>query len=256
MNDDKKKMVQTQSSNGSVMKCTNAVKAAFATGLIGAASLMAMSAQAAVTFDTVSPATFVGGDTFTENGFLMTVQDSPAGPGAAGAIINPADPFSCFTIACPVGNKTQYFAGINDGGIVFSRPDAFGFRLNSLDFAFISPVGQLIQGAVGKLNISGISQSTGGTYSASIDFPQQINGQYAFSNFALSSRFSDVVFSKLSISACVYDVDGGCYRPIENLAQFAIDNVNVSAVPEPSTWAMLAIGLVGLAATARRRRSV
>ncbi|MDP9107780.1 MAG: PEP-CTERM sorting domain-containing protein [Pseudomonadota bacterium] len=223
--------------------------------LLGSAALICNIASAAVTFDSLSPDVYGGGATFMENGFLMTVQDSPAGAGFAGAIVNPADAFSCAIIGCPTGNTTQYFAGLNDGGIGFSRTDHVGFKLTSLDFAFVIPVAQPVAGSVGRLQISGVSESTGGVFQTSIEFPQQINGQYAFSNWTLASRFSNVVFSQLSISACIYDTDGGCYRPAENLAQFAIDNLNIAPVPEPSTAAMLALGLFGFAFVARRRRA-
>lgn len=254
MSFDNNKREQNQTDNGVLVQHKISVKRAVLSAMFGAAAVLATPAMATVTFDNFMPDVFNGGSTLTEDGFTMTVEDSPAGPGLAGAIVNPADLNSCSLIACPIGATSNYYAGINDGGIVFTRNDNFGFHLNSLDFAFVAPLTGAITGAVGKLDISGISQSTGGTFSASIDFPQQMSGQYAFSNWVLSSRFSDVVFSQLSISACIYDIDGGCYRPAENLSQFAIDNVNVAAVPEPSTWAMFAIGLLGLAAAARRRR--
>lgn len=250
------KRAHNQAGSGTLVQQKDNLKRAVVGALFGAAVVMSTPALAMVTFDNLSPNTYNGGATLAENGFTMTVEDSPAGPGLAGAIVNPADINSCFLIACPTGATSQYYAGVDDGGIVFTRVDGVGFHLNSLDFAFVAPLSGAITGAVGKLNISGISQATGGTYSASIDFPQQMSGQYAFSNWVLSSRFSSVVLTQLSISACIYDTDGGCYRPAENLAQFAIDNVNVSAVPEPGTWAMLAIGLLGLAAAARRRRPV
>jgi len=49
-------------------------------------------------------------------------------------------------------------------------------------------------------------------------------------------------------------IDSGTNFPGGN--DFAIDNISVSAVPEPAGWAMMILGFGGLGASLRRRRAV
>ncbi|GAA4030690.1 NF038120 family PEP-CTERM protein [Actimicrobium antarcticum] len=221
------------------------------TALLGAVTLLAMPlAQATVNFDSIGPDIYGAGDTFSENKFTMSV----LGDGFAGAILDGADPYACFIAACPVGNSSHYYAGLNDSTISFARSDAGGFKMTSLDFAFLAPVTGNIFGGVGRLQLSGVTQA-GGLFSLSRDFPEQINGAYAFSTWALGPTFSSAIFRSVSVNACLFDGEGGCVLPSGNQAQFALDNVNVSAVPEPATYAMMGLGLMVLAGAARRRRS-
>ena len=77
-----------------------------------------------------------------------------------------------------------------------------------------------------------------------------------FKNWKLEQSFANAFLDSLSISACVYDGSGACVNsldaPAGNAAQFSIDNLVVN-VPEPTAPALLMLGALGMALTARRR---
>lgn len=211
-------------------------------------------AQAAViNFDGITPDLFTGGASFTESGYTMTVLDGVAGGGLSGATVNGADSLACSIIACPGGNSSTYYAGLNDGAINFARTDALGFRVNSLDFSFIAPVGGMIDFSVGRLVLTGKGMNDV-VIQTSAEFGTQTNGQFLFSNWSVNGAFGNTVLKDFTVQACLYAQDGSCVNPAMNQAQFALDNVNVAAVPEPSTYMMMGLGLAGLAFAARRRK--
>lgn len=235
-------------------------------GAIALAMLTALPAMAEViNFDQQLPTAYAGGETFVDSGYQLLVQDSPYAiangwtGGAAGAIINGADVNSCDVIACPGGNASNAFLGLNDGSVKLSRLDAHAFRISSLDYAFVAPVGGLSNAVYGQLVLTG-QLAGGGTISTALDFPtQNANGDFAFSNAALNSVFSHANLSGLTISACLFDGNGSCFNsadfPAMNQAQFGIDNLNVSAVPEPSAYLMMGLGLAGLGLARRRAKA-
>ncbi|HJU99755.1 MAG TPA: NF038120 family PEP-CTERM protein [Burkholderiaceae bacterium] len=221
-----------------------------AAALLGAAPAMADT----INFESHGPDIFAGGDSFAEAGYTMQVLDSIAGGGGfAGAIANGADPDTCSVAACPVGNNSMYYLGLNDGGLNIHRTDASAFSLHGLDYAFVAPVGGLPNFSYGQLVLTG-TLAGGGTVRNAFDFQLQNGaGNYVFGAVPLGSAFGQATLSGLTVSACLFDGNGSCFNPAANQAQFAIDNLNVSAVPEPSAYAMLMLGLGGVAFAARRR---
>ncbi|MES2118654.1 MAG: NF038120 family PEP-CTERM protein [Pseudomonadota bacterium] len=226
-----------------------------AVALLGAVPALADT----INFESHGPDIFAGGDVFTEAGYTMQVLDSPAGSGSGGAgmIANGADPDTCSVAACPVGNNSMYYLGLNDGGLNIHRTDTSAFLLHGLDYAFLAPLGGLQNFSYGQLVLTG-KLAGGGTVRDAFDFPlQNGGGNYMFGAVPLGAAFGHANLSELTVSACLFDNSGSCFNPAANQAQFAIDNLNVSAVPEPSAYAMLMLGLGGIALAARRRaRSV
>jgi hypothetical protein len=79
------------------------------------------------------------------------------------------------------------------------------------------------------------------------------NAQTTVVNYALgngSNFFAALAINGQSISRVT--VGGGV--AIQDMAQLRIGGVNASTIPEPSTYALMATGLVGLVGFARRRR--
>ncbi len=223
------------------------------------ALLAALPAAAAVIdFESQTATSYGGGESFHEAGYTLRVLDSPIGAGdgggAAGILIDGRNDASCDVAACPAGNKSNYYGGLNDGGLNISRGDHLGFRLSGLDFAFVAPVGGLADYSYGQLVLTGNLVGGGSVHSA-FTFPgQNGKGQFVFSGAGLDNSFRQATLSGLTISACLFGSGGGtCYNPARNQAQFAIDNLNVTAVPEPETYLMLLSGLAGLGLLARRR---
>ncbi|WP_181373363.1 NF038120 family PEP-CTERM protein [Massilia glaciei] len=239
--------------------------------VLGALPLLAApgAAAAVLTFETVAnvvtPQLGAGetnyntGDALRESGFTMRVLNhptaDPADYGLLGVRIDGADPSACVNLRCPGGNGGHYFSIVNDGVFALARADALGFRLASLRFALLAPAGGFSGAGSGQLVLSGVARD-GGSVSASMDFgPPDLNGNYGFSYWSLAGAFGDTVLSSLTASACLYDGAGACIADHllnQNQAQFAIDELRVSVVPEPAGWLMLGLGLGGLALFRRR----
>jgi len=221
-----------------------------ALALMGAAPAMADT----INFETIAPTVFGGGEIFSEAGYNMMVIDSPAnepGTNFSGAIANGSDPDQCNVIACPTGNGSYFYMGLNDGALKVSRADNQAFRLYSVDYAFLPPVGGLASYSYGQMTVVG-QKVGGGTVSFNYDFPALIGGQSPFLGAALSHDFGSTAFSSVTIGACLFD-GASCVHPAGNQAQFSIDNLNLAAVPEPETYAMMGLGLAVISLLSRRR---
>lgn len=207
-----------------------------------------------INFESLDPTIYGGTETFNEAGYQFEVIDSPVSPGGtgfAGAIGDGADPYLCEVAACPTGNSSHFYVGVNDGSLKIAREDQLAFRLYALDYAFLAPIGGLPGYSYGQLVVTGITVG-GGSVQATFDFPALVGGASPFSSANLASQFGNTLFSNVTISSCVFD-NLSCINPAGNQAQFALDNLVLAAVPEPETYAMLGLGLAAIGLVARRR---
>lgn len=114
-------------------------------------------------------------------------------------------------------------------------------------------------GSVGNINVSTTFTVTDGTYHISGGWGVDNSGTLSLGNTLLSTiNYGYPAFQ--SLSAFDFTVGPGTYT-----LNFALNNregpfalrvgeLSVSAVPEPSTWAMMILGFVGVGFLAYRRR--
>jgi hypothetical protein len=220
-----------------------------------------------VNFESLPASANLSGETLSEAGYNMLLVEGPLAAGyglvgATGVIIDSSNPFSCDIIACPLGASGNYLAVVNDGAVQLSHPGQLsGFSLTGFDFAFMPPAPVPV-GSYGQLQLTGMNWQ-GTTISTRLDFPaQNAQGTFLFGSADLSAAFRANVFSSLTISACLFDGQGGCFNsfdnPAFNQAQFGIDNLNLTAVPEPGSFLLFGLGMgaLGLARRRAARRAV
>ncbi|MFC5462377.1 NF038120 family PEP-CTERM protein [Massilia niabensis] len=263
----------TRSNNPAVhTNATGVLKKLLCVSMIGALGAVAAPASAAVvTFDAVqnivSPQLNSGdtvyntGDAFTEAGFTLRVANSATADagevGLVGALVDSSDAFACVITSCPVGNGSTYFAGLNDGVLNVSVNRGAGFRVSALSYAFLAPTAGLPNFSYGQLVLTGTTQS-GATISLASAFPgQNAAGSFTFDQFMVDRAFGRTTLTSLSLNACLFDGNGDCSSErsfTQNQAQFAIDNLNLAVIPEPTSIALMLLGLAGLGTVSRRRK--
>lgn len=96
-------------------------------------------------------------------------------------------------------------------------------------------------------NIDVIGQLSGGgtvTQSFLINKTTGRNGALSFSDYVFNSGFTNLLSASFSSSGSAVSLFNG----------FAIDNINVAAVPEPETYTLLLAGLAAIGGIALRRK--
>jgi hypothetical protein len=230
---------------------------ATALALLGSATATA----AVVNFESLSPdGIYVDGDTLGEAGYTLQAVDNHGGTsGVVGLLLNGMDPTSCWLGGCPTNNTSHSYLGLNDGGVTIKKDDGGRFSLRSIDFGFVAPFGGLPNFSYGRLQLTG-TLANGGVVNYALDFPGlDNNGNPLFGSATLPAGFGYAELTGLTISACLFDGNGGCTvapdisDPSIYQAQFAIDNLALAEVPEPGSLALIGLGMGAF--LARRRKS-
>jgi PEP-CTERM motif len=210
--------------------------------LVGAALLPTAYASTVIDFEGEALAgLYFPGDTFEQGGFTMTANYDFGTIGTAGDLGN----------AGPSGNSTQFFFNSNDGYLTLKATNGVAFSLDGFSAAFVPLIPAPVPSPTIVIVAVGIPQvgNAFGTYfglgtSATNSFPF-----ITYDNPADFGRFNNLV--EVQFFACVLDASV-CATPTLNNGQFALDDINVTAVPEPGTWALMALGIAGLVVRSRR----
>lgn len=206
------------------------------------------SAQAdLVTFDDVVPPSPYGdGESFVSGGFLFT-QDGDFGvvDGPMGFLFGNA----------PTNAVDQFYAGLNDTAVTMTTGNDRALFIDGFDFSFVPFVTgfypeNYVPGAL-LAYYETFSGATGMTYW--LFSGADANGAFAFSTVG-SGDLAGQALRSVTFVACVWDEGGVCSNPMDNLAQFAIDNI-YARVPEPGSLGLALAGLALMGGLARRRKA-
>lgn len=202
----------------------------------------AVPAHASTLIDFNGPALtglYFPGETIASGGYNLTVRNDFGLVDVAAALGQQA----------PSGNASQFYFASNDGQLEVSSAANIPFRLGSFSAAFVAldtPSAQVTaMVAVGSLQ-------GGGSRTAWWPFATGTLNSSPFASYTLPADFGDLV--SLSFRACSLVGSQICTEPTLNNGQFAIDDIFLTPVPEPTPAALLALGGALLALHLRSRR--
>jgi len=224
----------------------------------GAAQATMIDFEQPVNSPYATNAPFFGhGDEFYQSGYYFDPFSNAANAQLGdfvGTMINGSDLSMCFSVLCPSNNSTNFFGSVNDGAVAFGRLDGRSFAVNGFDASFMGASGASFPAVSGLLRLQGVTSS-----GASMSQTYQLaglndSGALGFGSYQTNGSFASTMFATVYAFGFACDDKGSCSAFSTNTAQFALDNISVTAVPEPETTAMFALGLIAMVAAVRRRR--
>ncbi|MBT9456653.1 MAG: PEP-CTERM sorting domain-containing protein [Burkholderiaceae bacterium] len=234
---------------------------------IAALAGMGAAQSAVITFDGLEESPFaptlaVGllgdGDEFYQSNFWLAPFSNSATslPGdLVGAIVDGADlSNTCHSVACPTNNGTKFYTAVDDGLLAIGAMSGQTFTLNNFQASFVGAGGEVFPTTTLLLRIQG-RLANNSTLTAQFNLPGQSGGVFSFQNYATSGAFATTQFKNVIFYGLACNAQGSCSAFSSDKGQFALDNINVSAIPEPSSWLMMGLGLAAFGAFARRRNA-
>lgn len=179
------------------------------------------------------------------------------GAGTAGFVGAIGGNDSCAGPQCPVNNATNYYSAFDDGYFFFGMFDGSAFTLASLDASFIGAGAASYPQVAALLYITAFD-ANGIVDEIFLNLAGPTGGNFNFASYDLTGFGGGAQFTDVRVASFACDAAGNCDRTT-NQANFAIDNIttiDASAVPEPGSFALIGLGLLGLRAASRRRAAI
>ena len=174
-----------------------------------------------------------------------------------GAVLDGSDLETCVSRTCPTNNTTHYYAGLNDGLLSVQSPGVVGtVKLSSFQASYIGDNALSYPSVAGLIRVQGW-RPNGTSLSQTFNLAGPTTGSFKFAQFTMASAFATTSFAEIAFFGFTCAASGSCSAFSTDRGQFALDNLNVTAMvdlPEPATGLLLGLGLIGVAASARRRR--
>jgi hypothetical protein len=199
-----------------------------------------------------------------QHGFLIGPASSRADATAvdlAGALVNGLDiATTCGAVVCPTNNASTFLVGLDDSVVYLSEASDTGvpFTLSGFRASFvgngIDPIPS--QGGAGVIRVLGVlADGSGSRFESFVLAPASDTGVLSFSTYA--SSFASTPLAAAIFVAFHCDTAGVCTDAFtNNKAQFALDDIEVSAVPEAAIWQLALAGLALLRLARRRAHGI
>ena len=124
----------------------------------------------------------------------------------------------------------------------------------SFDASFIGGMGATLPPVAGLLRLQGFT-STGATLTQTYQLAgPNASGALGFGSYQTTGTFASTQFETVFAFGFTCNTGGTCNAFSTDRGQFALDNISVTAVPEPETIALFGLGLLAVGAAVRRRR--